>query len=244
MAIEFGSGVPIYQQLAQTIKEQIAAGIYKPGDAIPPEEELCRLYDISRVTVRKAVTLLVEEGLVIRRQGLGTFVTKSRFVESTHAHGSFTLSCLQNNVNPATKIVSCRELVPTEEIAEGLNLKAGETVICIKRVRYADDIPVMFETDYLPADRHRYLLEIDMENRSLLDTIKQNSGLFSSGYEDVVDIRYAEKEHAEWLKCKKAAPLLGVYQMVYHRNNEVLYINDQVIDSENYKYISVHHRRD
>ena len=68
------SAIPLYQQLAETIKEQIASGKLKENDKLMAEKELCESYDVSRITVRKALELLADEGLIIRKQGIGTFI--------------------------------------------------------------------------------------------------------------------------------------------------------------------------
>ena len=240
MDIRFDIRVPIYRQLADLLKEQIETGIYKPGQQIPPESRFCEEYGISRVTVRKAIEILTEEGILVKQQGKGTFVAVSMIVESSNAKGSFTMSCRQNNVEPSTHFISCGPMAATGAIGKELNLQKDEHIICIKRLRCANGVPVIFETDYIASSEHSYLLGADLENTSLLEVMKKNSNLIYSGFEDVLDVRYADEEQAEYLNCKRGTPVLGVYQKVFAQNNKILYINDQVILSERYKYTSLH----
>ena len=240
MDIKFNIGIPIYKQLASMIKDQIDKGIYKPGQQIPTEDFFCEKYQISRVTVRKAISILSEDGTVVKQQGKGTFVTMSSIVESPKAHGSFTLSCQYNGVTPVTKIVFCQVMEPTEEMAADMELEEDSKIICIKRVRCANDMPVIFETDYIPYNQHSYLMDMVLENKSLLDTIYQCSGLKSSSREDIIDIGFAAEDEAEYLECKKGTPLVRIYQKILTADDNVLYINEQLINSEHYKYTSVY----
>lgn len=238
MEIQFNIGIPIYKQLASLIDEQIKQGVYKPGQQIPPEDVLCRRYDISRVTVRKAISLLSDEGIVVKQQGKGTFVTMSSIVGNSKAHGSFTLSCKDNGVVPTTKIVSCKVMEAPAVIAADMQLADGDKIVCIKRLRCANDVPVILETDYIPYSKHSYLVDTPLENVSLLETISQHSGLTSSGCEDIIDILLATEEESEHLNCKKGTPLLRVYQKVFYTGEDVMYLNTQLISSEHYKYTS------
>ena len=243
MEIKFNIGIPIYKQLASSLKQQINTGVYKPGQQIPTEDYFCEKYDISRVTVRKAISILSDEGVVVKQQGKGTFVTMSSIVERPKAHGSFTLSCKQNGVEPSTKIVACMVTEAPQEMALQMQLGENGKIICLKRLRCANGFPVIFETDYIPYSQHSYLVETPLENKSLLDTISKNSGLLSVGCEDIIDIHPAGEEEAEYLCCKKGTPLLRIYQKVFCEDDGVLYINEQLINSEHYKYISLYKNR-
>ena len=222
------------------LKEQIDKGVYKPGQQIPTEDYFCDKYQISRVTVRKAISILSDEGAVIKQQGKGTFVTMSNIVESPKAHGSFTLSCKQNGIEPSTKIIFCQVVDVTADIAKDQQSGFGEKMICIKRLRCANDMPVILETDYIPYPQHSYLIDMQLENTSLLDTIYQHSGLSSASREDIIDIGFASEEEAEHLECRKSAPLVHIYQKILTGDEKILYINEQLINSEHYKYTSVY----
>ena len=79
------SSVPLYQQLMEVIQNQILNGELKENDRIPTEIELSREYDVSRITVRKAVELLVEEEILVKRQGIGTFVSQKKLCRNINA---------------------------------------------------------------------------------------------------------------------------------------------------------------
>ena len=94
--------IPLYQQLYDLLLDQIRSGVYPPGSKIPSEEELCKTYDLSRVTVRNALGRLVDDNILVKRHGKGTFVATPVFTESAYANGSFTKSCEQMGATPST----------------------------------------------------------------------------------------------------------------------------------------------
>ena len=88
------SATPLYQQLYDVLKTAIQEGVYKSGEQIPAEDRLREIYGISRVTVRKALEQLTEDGILVKRHGKGTFVSEVDYVENFESGGSFTESCL------------------------------------------------------------------------------------------------------------------------------------------------------
>jgi GntR family transcriptional regulator len=242
MEIKNDNGIPIYHQLADYLRNQIEDGTTAPGDPVPSENTLCAQYNISRVTVRKSLQLLTDEGLLVKRQGKGTFVATTNFIESSRASGSFTLSCIQSGVTPSTKVILCSTRYCNAELALDLGISQGDEIIIIKRVRYANDVPVIFETDYIPKENHEYLLEMDLNEESLLDLMRTKGNAVFGGYDDIIDLFAANDEKSTWLKVKKKTPLLRVYQKVFDNRNNIMYVNEQIINSERYKYVSVHKR--
>lgn len=240
MTIRFLAGIPVYKQLADIIRQGIQDGTYAPGEQIPPENTLCEMYHISRVTVRKSIKVLADEGLLDRCQGKGTFVSVADFIESPCARGSFTLSCIQSGVVPSSDILLCEETECDETIRDDLKLAEGEKIIKIIRIRYANDVPVIYETDYIPAKKHAYLLDTDLKDASLMDAMSQQGHISFGGYDDKIDICYAKEKHISALRCKKSSALLRIYQKVYDADTDIVYINEQIINSDRYKYLSVH----
>lgn len=237
MILNKDSSLPLYQQLADLLREQIRAGVYSAGSRIPSEDELGRNHSISRVTVRKAIDLLVEDGTLIRSHGLGTFVAAPVFVESPNAQGSFAASCFQRGVTPSTRLLSKGLLPAAEEIAEDLGLAAGAPVYELHRLRLANGVASIYEIDYLCAEKHAYLSGAKLENTSLLELIRRETGRAFNGVEDRIDIAFAEEKVAASLECKPGTPLLSVYQKVFAADAGLLYINRQYIRSDLYKYV-------
>lgn len=232
--IQHDSVVPLYQQLCELLREEIENGVYQVGDQIPSEDKLSSQYNLSRVTVRNALNHLVEDNILVRIHGKGTFVSTSIQVESVFAGGSFTKSCLQMGVTPRTQLLGVEELPADKNVSRHLLLAEGETILRIRRVRLVDETPVIYELDYLPMALAALRWE-DLEHSSLLELIHSLTGKRADSFEDVIDIKYADKECAASLGCKVSTPFLWVGQTVFSEDR-IVYYNEQFIRSDRYKY--------
>lgn len=139
-----GDSAPLYLQLQQIIRDAIRSNILKQDEAIPAERELAQEYDISRITVRKAISGLVEEGLLSRRWGSGTFVS-GRVEKSFSKITSFSEDMISRGRQPSNSWVSRATGTVTPEEALSLSLSPGATVYRFQRIRYADNIPMALE---------------------------------------------------------------------------------------------------
>lgn len=148
--------VPLYVQIKRLLTQGLQAGEWKPGEAIPSEVELARRYGVSQGTVRKAIDELAGDNLVVRRQGRGTFV-------ATHheARTQFRFLRLlpddEGGEELGSRIVECRRLRAPVDVARILGLKAGETVVCIRRVLDLQGEPTVLDEIWLPGARFRGL---------------------------------------------------------------------------------------
>lgn len=226
---------PLYKKLYEEIRIQIITGKYRPGDKLPSEGELCQQYGVSRITVRSALQNLVEEKLLVKYHGKGTFVALPEQVEVMDSGNSFTKSCQRMNAVPSTKVVSITLREAGEWIAEKLRIKAADRIICIKRLRLVDGVPMIWEIDYFRGD-HLFLMEADIEHESLLEIVKKGSGVSCSIFEDVFDVSEAGSEAGKYLDCAITFPLLRVSQSVYDKGKGIIYYNEQYIRSDRYKY--------
>ena len=227
---------PYYEQLREFLLQEIHSGVYGPGDKIPSENQLCARYDVSRVTVGKALQGLVDEGVLIKRHGKGAFVASIPVVEQRSEQRSFTASCLQMGRRPGTHLISRKMQKGKKELARLLCREADDLILCIKRVRCVDEVPVIFEMDYFSADAG-YLLTADVESTPLLKTVELNRSLTLLHFSETFDVQFATREQARSLNCPVNTPLLGVRQIVTD-DQGVVYVNDQFIRSDIYKYVT------
>ena len=143
--LQADSSSPLYHQLMQRIRGDIERGTYPTGSRIPPEHELEQLYQVSRVTVRRALSELTAEGLLERKQGKGTFVSMPKGSMQLKSLHSFHDSCRMNNVSPSTDVIHVTETTADKDDAQELNLPSGSRVLETLRVRRADDVQVVLE---------------------------------------------------------------------------------------------------
>ena len=148
--LEVANSLPLYQQLQRGLRAAIEKNLLAPDDALPPERDLAEEFSVSRITVRRALDDLVNEGLLTRRQGSGTFV--SRRVEKNFAKlTSFTEDMLARGRSPKTVWLRRAAGTVTPEESMVLGLSPGTPVFRFHRVRYADDEPMSIEHCTVPS---------------------------------------------------------------------------------------------
>lgn len=230
------SSITLQDQLYEKLYGAILSGTYQPGDKLPSENDLCKRFGVSRVTVRAALAQLVSEGLITKRQGKGAFVQTPVHVESDFSDGSFTTSCLAMGSKPSTKVLSVASL-EDERLRDSFVRGAFGEECCIRveRLRYVDDEPCILERDYLPQT-FDFAFHSDLEKSSLLRLILRHTGRAAVEFDDQFRIVRADGEQANSLACKRNHPLLEVSQKVRDGRGELLYINQQLIVTEKYVY--------
>ena len=231
--LDSNSMSPLYQQLHDIILRKIQEEEYKVGDKIPSEEQIMDIYGVSRVTVRNAIKLLVEENVLVKKHGKGTFVAMPVYVETMSAGGSFTESGLQMKKVPTTKIISIERKPARKRISEYLGVSEGTEIIRLKRIRLLDGEPAIFETDSFRTDCD-FLEKIDLADTSLLNTLK-NYGLKPVYFDNIIEIALADDELSDSLNVEHEEPLVKINQTVLGENNEIIYFNEQFIKSDVYK---------
>ena len=145
------TGIPLYYQVEEVIRKKIENGVFKEGDMIPAEIELEKEFHVSRITIRKAVENLVQDGLLLKQQGIGTIVTKHFINDEVNSLESFTEKMERQGRKVTSTLLEVRMQAPPEGIGENLNLIAGEQVLKISRIRNVDGSPLALFTTYIPA---------------------------------------------------------------------------------------------
>ncbi|MED4911257.1 GntR family transcriptional regulator [Brevibacillus centrosporus] len=173
MKLNNSSLKPLYLQLKEVIKEDINRGVYKVGQQLPPEGELCEMYGVSRITTRRAITELVEAGILQRQQGKGTFVTASKLKRELIAVNGFSEFLTQTGKMPQPRIVSTTILEADEVIAAPLQISPGTSILQLKRLHYVNDAPLVWETVYYPLTRFPNLEKHIAESISTYQVLKK-----------------------------------------------------------------------
>ena len=227
------SSSPLYHQLMTRISADIEKGTYPVGSRIPPEHELEQLYRVSRVTVRRALAELTAEGLLERKQGKGTFVSTPRVRQNLKNLHSFHDSCKLNGVTPGTDVIHVKETAADDGDAEELNLNAGARILEILRVRRADGIPVVLETNRFSM-AYAYLEDQDL-NGSLYALLREYGVEPKLALHDV-SLRFASEEEAKLLEIEAGAPLVRLHEVVYDQRGRPLHNSVQLIRGEQFVF--------
>jgi GntR family transcriptional regulator len=160
--------IPLYFQLKELILNEIKKGNYKSDDLIPTEKELSDMFQISRTTVRQAITELVQEGWLYRVKSKGTFVSKPKINQNfVQALGSFNDQIIKSGRTPNTLLLDFKVITAPENVSAALQLQPKEKVIYIHRKRCADNEPIVMVKTYLPYQKCSFVMDHDLEKESL-----------------------------------------------------------------------------
>lgn len=233
---------PLYDQLVDLLKEKIENEL-KPDSMLPSERELAERYALSRTTVRLALQELEKMGYIYRKHGLGTFVSDL----SNHAMNlvgtySFTEQMKAMGKIPETKILEFKIVEATKYFANNLQVKLGEPLIKIKRLRSADGMPMMVERSYLPRKTFMTLTREDLDVMPLYD-------LFSHQFHQIIKLAeeefyasIARNKDAEMLEIKENSSVLNLVRTTYNDRNEVIEFTLSVARADQFRYKIVHLR--
>ncbi|WP_142829181.1 GntR family transcriptional regulator [Planococcus soli] len=208
------SPIPIYIQIEEQLKQQIQQGDFPIGAAIPSERELTERFGVSRMTVRQSITNLVNDGLLYREKGRGTFVASPKVEQPLNGLTSFTEDMMSRGMVPSSKLIGFEILEPESDIAEDLQLAAGDKVYFVERIRFADDQPMAIERTYLPVERFPDLTE-DSFQGSLYAIIENNQQLKISRATQRMEAGLVKKEDADLLQIKPPAAILMIERISY-----------------------------
>lgn len=232
--IEKESRMPLYLQLADIIRTEIKTGALKENEKLLTEMELSEKYEVSRITVRKALDILAEEELLIRKQGLGTFVSGRRLVRNSNTLMSFSQNCIVNGQRPGTKFLSADVIKAMPNDVKLLKIQNDEKVIRIRRLRYCDDVPVMIEENHFPR-KYAFLLSEDL-NKPLYQTLSEHGVVVKQGTKRI-GICYATKEEAKELGVKENEAMLFTQDSCIDDKGEPIYYGKNIINADRYSYV-------
>lgn len=218
--------MPKYEQIAQDIRKSIEGGALAPGDRLPTVVELCDLYGVSKITVRKAVEQLAEQGFVSSRRGSGTYVKASPEAQGSEnsAHGGDALYMgrkdrsigfmreHQNDGTVTSDIYEFEVVEPPAEIAQRLDMEPGDFAYHDVRVRRLDGVPIVQEDTYMPLDLASGLKRQHLET-SIYDFLRNEKGLKLSSFHRIMRAVAASKVEAERLDIKPNDPLFEIEQI-------------------------------
>lgn len=166
----------LYLRVIEKIKQDIDAGVYREGEKLPSEFELSKQLGVSRATLREALRILEDEKFVVRKHGVGTFISsKPPFTSGIEELFSVTDMITRAKMTPGTKVLVAEKVLATEREAERLKIEPNSPIYRIVRIRYADDTPVVYCVDKVPA----HLVsnpETLTEGKSLFDSLEQEVG--------------------------------------------------------------------
>jgi GntR family transcriptional regulator len=223
---------PLYSRVETVLASEIGNGVLGVGGQLPTEDELIQRFEVSRITVRRAVQNLVGRGLVEIHRGKGTFVAKPRMTQELTELSGFVEDMQALGRKPSARVISKEIIVANANVAKQLALTKGDRVVRIRRVRLADRVPLSFDETYLPLEIGKKIMKDNLKVEPIFSLLerKYNVPLVEAEYK--LEAVLAEADVAEALEVKVGSPIFRIERNSYSRNN-------QPVD-----YESLHYRGD
>jgi GntR family transcriptional regulator len=177
-------GPLLYSQVESVLAAEITDGSLKAGDQLPTEDSLLARFEVSRITVRRAIQNLVSRGLVEILRGRGTFVAAPKITQELTELSGFVEDMQALGRKPTAHLIGKDIVIANETVADQLALTKGERVVRIHRVRLADDIPMSFDETYLPLEIGKKIITNNLKTEPIFALLEQkyNIPLFEAEY--------------------------------------------------------------
>ena len=219
--INFDSHIPYYIQLMDILREKVQQAEWVPGDQIPGEQDLCEQYQVSRTVVRQALRELEFEGVISRQKGKGTFISLPKISEGlVQKLTGFYQDMVERGLKPGTQVLHQNVISSNDKIAHFLNIKSGENVIDIQRLRFINDEPIQLVTTYIPFDVCPLLASVDLSNRSLYEYLEKECGIYLAKGHRYIEAVLANDYEAALLGIERGDPLLLLDSVSFSENGQ------------------------
>ncbi len=199
---------PLHRQLSSQLRNAVEAGLLSPLTPLPPEVALASALGVSRATVRQAIQELVQEGLLARFRGKGTFVLPEKIEEAGQRLRGFTESMREKGVEPQTRLFGL-EVRLADDLAKHFDVDAEAELFRVTRLRSGDGVPLMVENSYLLSSRFPDLFSHDLTG-SLYALLNDVYGVSVCSAEETIEAVLSEGMMARWLGIDPGQPLLLV----------------------------------
>jgi len=166
--------VPAYLHIVSTVSDRITSGVYGPGSRLPSEAQFCTEFQVSAMTVRRALLILADKGVINAEQGRGTFVRSFDLSDSV-----FTLEQLTGEWSDGStevRLLSASTAKADRHIAGVLDIPESQRVVYLRRLVIKDELPAVYHTEYVIFDLHRPLVESQLKLTSLHGLLQSNRG--------------------------------------------------------------------
>ena len=225
--IDKNSPIPVYYQLKNDFIKKIASGVWKAGECISSERELCEIYDVSRMTIRQAIGELVQEGILTRKKGKGTFVCEQKVNQKDMM--SFTEMIKQSGRSLETKVVEFEIIDTPEDIQDVFIL---DKLYKITRKRIVDNECIAVETVYIPVDYCGHLNK-EMLEGSLYKVLEGFGYIITNSNSSIVAVN-VDDEIRKILECEIDTPILKVVSKTFTNTDKLLFLEEAFYKSDKF----------
>lgn len=200
-------GIPLYIQIRRYLRDDIQNQVLAPGQKLPSEDELASRFGVSRMTVRQGISDLIDEGLLYRRHGVGTFVAQPHLDRDHTRLTSYLESARQDGLDVKIELLAAETLPAKLKVARALKIEEGDAVIEVKTLRFISGLPITIHDAYVPYKLFPQLLQEDLQNKHLWD-IFESLGFRVKRAVQRLEAREAEEDIAALLEVDEGSPIL------------------------------------
>lgn len=220
--MEKGNIGPKYKQIKEDIVDDILSGVYRAGDMIPKQSDYAQKYNVSRLTVRKAINDLVLKGVLTTEKGKGTFVRPVAAGSNCYRRSlGFSSNINQSKSRVWSKVLLIEEIRADRTLASHLQIAGGDPVVHIERLRYINEVCVALQKSYLARTRIGDIRfeEERLEENSLYQLLYDKAGLVLSYVDEQFRAILADRDVAGYFHVEEGDPILYVHRITYDAGN-------------------------
>lgn len=195
-------------QISDEIKNYIKSKGFKQGDRLPSERELAEIFNVQRLTVRSALKRLINENLIYSIRGSGNYVSEEKIERDLFEFGSLTKTIERSGHILRNAVIHIKEIESNKKISRNLDIALGTKVYEIKRLRIVDEIPLTFETSYIPVRFIEGIKNFDLENESLYEILEKHYNITLTTANQEISMVFGDEEESELLQVNEGEALL------------------------------------
>jgi GntR family transcriptional regulator len=229
---------PQYIQIAESLLRRIESGELTAGARLPPERELSKTLGVTRSTVREAFNVLEDRGLLIRRQGQGTFVATPKIERQAAKLVPFTKGMEKRGFKTENKMISLEKIPAEASMAAELNIPVSDPVFFIHRVRLINKEPVLLERLFVPEIRFPDLDQFDFSKRSLYEVMETEFGVKVSRARQSLEPVAASESEAKLLNISVSAPLMLERRVAFDQNDHPVEYARDLFRGDRFRFVT------
>jgi GntR family transcriptional regulator len=230
------NGIPLYVQLEEIFSERIASGEWKVGETIPNELSLCAEFGVSRGPIRHALEHLVREGKLYRKQGKGTIVLPSKIESHVSSFFSFTMLIERHGMQPSTQMLTFCKVRAEANITKHLLVEPQAETFKIRRLRLANNEPLIFETVFVPANVCAELTEHEVMGAPLYKLLQEHYGVTLARSKQFFEPTVADEFEAQILGIAVNAPVLLIENITYTNTDRPVVFSKAIMRGDRVRY--------
>lgn len=223
--------------LSKEIEYLLETENYREKQKLPSERELAEYFNVQRLTIRAALQILVQKGILISRERYGYFIAPKRVQFNLNHTNSFKMMIERMGKTSYAKLLEFEKIKLNEQLAKKTMLAEGTEMFRIMRLRFGNKEPIAVEKSYIVCDLAKDLSEEDVHNKSLYEALKKKYRLSIANSSHRVSVVYANGLEAELLKINPSKPLIKYQGLVYEKRGRLLEYFETILRSDKIEFI-------